>query len=138
MKQVFSLASLLGKGLKKTRLPELGNRELDVLEILWRNEAMTSQATLMQLRGEAISLSTVQSTLERLHRKGMVSRNKAGRSYVYRAKLSRENIISRLMHDIADSFADGDAAPMVSGFLDYLGDDQNMLAARRVKDGRKK
>ena len=56
------------------------------------------------------------------YRKDLVEREKVGRSYVYRPLVTRENIISRLMHDIAESLTDGDATPMVSGFLDYLGD----------------
>lgn len=130
MKKGFSLASLLGKGRGRTRLPDLGTRELAVLDVLWRHNAITSQDVLSELGDESLSLSTVQSTLERLHRKEIVSRAKQGRAYRYRARLSRENIISRLMHDIADNLADGDAAPMVSGFLDYLGDEG------RVRDTR--
>ena len=101
-------------------MPDIGKRELDVLEALWRQGALTSHSTLQQLQSAGISLSTVQSTLERLNRKQLVSREKVGRAYVYAAAISKETIISRMMREIADSLAGGATAPMVSGFLDYL------------------
>lgn len=123
MKRDLSLVSLLGKRPQRDRLPQLGERELGVLEVLWQDGPLTSQAVLERIGADDLSLSTVQSTLERLHRKSLLQRSKDGRSFVYSALMSKQNLISRLMHDIADSLTDGETAPMVSGFLDYLGDD---------------
>lgn len=116
----LSLVSLLGKGLGPSRLPDLGERELAVMDLLWQHGSLTCQDALALMGDGDLSLSTVQSTFERLHRKNLLRREKVGRSFVYAAELTRENVISRLMHDIADSLAAGDATPMVSGFLDYL------------------
>lgn len=118
--KIFSLASLLGTDTRRARLPEIGKRELDALEALWANGALTAQAVLEYMQPDAISLSTVQSTLERLNRKELVAREKVGRSFVYSAALSKQTIISRMMREMADSLTGGDVAPMVSGFLDYL------------------
>lgn len=120
MKHLFSIASWLDSGTQQSRMPDIGKRELDVLEALWRQGALTSHSTLQQLQSAGISLSTVQSTLERLNRKQLVSREKVGRAYVYAAAITKETIISRMMREIADSLAGGETAPMVSGFLDYL------------------
>ncbi len=100
-----------------------------MLETLWQSPSATAQTVLEQLSDSNISLSTVQSTLERLHRKELVDRQKSGRAYIYSARLSRQNIISRLLRDIADSFSNGDTAPMVSGFLDYLADEDAQLSS---------
>jgi len=99
-------------------------RELEVIETLWQQGPLTSLTALQHLESAGITLSTVQSTLERLHRKQLVNREKHGRAFVYTAALSRENMISNIMRDIADSLTDGDTAPMVSGFLDYLDNEQ--------------
>lgn len=130
--KIFSLASLLGSSSQRTRLPEIGKRELDALEALWECGALTAQATLRHMQPTNISLSTVQSTLERLNRKALVSREKVGRSFVYSAALSKQTIISRMMREIADSLTGGDVAPMVSGFLDYLETDDPETDAQRV------
>ncbi len=130
----LSLISLLSKQPAAERLPDLGERELSVLEVLWQRGPLTSQDVLAGITACRISLSTVQSTLERLHRKSLLARRKDGRSFVYEALLSKQDLISRLMHDIAASLTNGDTAPMVSGFLDYLGDEgSEKIAARPAK-----
>ena len=123
MKKLSSIASWLGRTGGPARLPDLGRRELCVLEALWRQSNMTAHSVRQGITDSDISLSTVQSTLERLHRKELVTREKSGRAYVYTAVLSKQNIISGLLREIADNLTDGDTAPMVSGFLDYLGED---------------
>lgn len=76
----------------------------------------------------AVSLSTVQSTLERLHRKEVLVRRKQARAFLYAPKLQRGELISLLLRDIADDIAGGDVASMVSGFVAFLGDDRSRVA----------
>ena len=102
------------------RMPDLGERELDVLEIVWAGGQRSAQDVLDALPGGAVSLSTVQSTLERLHRKELLSRVKAGRAYQYEARVSRSQLIGGMLRDLAQDVAGGDIAPMLSGFLDYV------------------
>ncbi len=101
-------------------LPDLGERELLVLEVLWTNGDATAQSVQRQMPDNDISLSTVQSTLERLYRKGLVERSKQGRAYHYHATVNRSQLISGLLHNMAHHVAAGDLAPMISGFLDYV------------------
>ncbi len=142
MKQRFSLTNWLGSDLRAGRLPDIGMREMDALEALWEHGPLTAQGALTQMKAADISLSTVQSTLERLTRKQLVSREKAGRAYVYKASISKETIISRLMREISDSLAGGEMAPMVSGFLNFLdasGEDASdaLRTQTRKHDGQK-
>ena len=123
MRSKMSLSGWLGRSASPARLPDLGAREFDVLETLWHSGSLTSRQVLERLTAKQLSLSTVQSTLERLHRKGLLERTKASRSFVYTPAVTRENMISRLLHEIAENLADGNSAPMVSGFLEYLGED---------------
>jgi predicted transcriptional regulator len=102
------------------RMPDLGERELDVLEVLWMGGQRSAQDVRNALSGAAVSLSTVQSTLERLHRKELLVRNKTGRAYQYEACVSRSQLIGGLLRDLADDVAGWDIAPMLSGFLDYV------------------
>jgi len=101
----------------------LGERELAVLGVLWLERTQTAQQIIDRMDAWNISLSTVQSTLERLHRKGLVARSKQARAYVYEPQISRSEIISSLLHDMTEEIAGGDMAPVVSGFIDYLGGD---------------
>jgi len=114
-----NLKRWLGINKRHARTPALGQRELAVLEILWQQGTLPARDVQASL-GAEISLSTVQSTLERLHRKQLLLREKHGRAFVYRAAISKSFIISSLLHDIADDLTAGDVNVMVSGFIDYL------------------
>lgn len=107
---------------RPARTPALGERERAVLEVLWHDGQLSAQDVLAAMGAAGIGLSTVQSTLERLHRKGLLVRTKAGRAYVYKATVTKSAIISSLLRDIADDLAGGDTAPMISGFMEYIGE----------------
>lgn len=126
----FKLPGLISrsKSSNRQRLPDLGERELLVLETLWSLGEATAQTVQARMPDRAISLSTVQSTLERLHRKQLVKRIKSGRAYNYVAMLDRSQLICELLRDINQYVAAGDSAPMISGFLDYLADESPALA----------
>lgn len=107
-----------------TRAPDLGPRELDVLDRLWSGEHLTSAEIAARLGPESVTLSTVQSTLERLHRKGIVARDKAGRAFRYRVLLTRSQLIGLMLRDLAEDLGDGDPALLISGFVEFAaGDD---------------
>lgn len=97
--------------------PTLGTLELEVLEIIWGGAPTTAQAVLEQLRRRRITLTTVQSTLERLTRKALITRTKDGRAYVYRPRVSREELIADLLRGVSEQIATGRMEPLLSGFL---------------------
>lgn len=113
----------------RQRTPSLGDRELAVLDVLWSDSPLTAQQVLDAMPDPDISLSTIQSTLERLYRKSVLSRQKQGRAFLYAPLMDRQALISSLLRDIADDLAGGELAPMVSGFIDFLGDDGSRFAS---------
>ena len=112
--------SWLGMKRTATRAPALGRRELAVLDVLWQRGELTAQQVLTHMETTSIGLSTVQTTLERLHRKDLLIRSKCGRAYLYKPSISKSDIISNLLRDIAAEIAGGDTNVMVSGFIDYM------------------
>lgn len=122
----MTLKSLLGGG-RRSRMPELGPRETDALDHLWESGSLSAQELRQRIDSTTVSLNTIQSTLERLHRKGIVSRAKDGRLYRYSAALTRAELISRLLRDLAEDVGGGELAPMISGFADFVaGDDPDV------------
>ncbi|MBX3706806.1 MAG: BlaI/MecI/CopY family transcriptional regulator [Pseudomonadales bacterium] len=117
------LGNWFGVRRPRARMPVLGERELATLEALWLHPASTAQEIIDHAKHWKVSLSTVQSTLERLHRKGLASRTKHFRAYRYEAVVTRSEIISSLLHDMMEEISGGDMAPVVSGFVDFLGSD---------------
>jgi predicted transcriptional regulator len=60
-----------------------GMLEDEVLAALWRGEQPMTPAEVQASVDGMLAYTTVMTTLTRLHRKGMVTRSRAGRGYVY-------------------------------------------------------
>jgi predicted transcriptional regulator len=114
------LMGWLGIKRKAAVTPILGERELAVLETLWREKTLSAQQILDSLPNSTITLNTVQSTIERLYRKKLLLRQKQGRAYFYEAAINKSDIIHTLLSDISNELAQGDMSPMISGFLKFL------------------
>ena len=107
-------------GSQSNALPRLGELELAVMEALWRESgqsAISLQQRLPSVRRS--SLSTVQSTLERLHRKSLVSRQKQGHAYVYSARLERAELLGRLLGGVIRQLHTGSLDPILASFVDF-------------------
>lgn len=134
----LKLAELLRRRVRRQQGPTLGARELEVMKIFWQAQALSAKQVLQRLPDQTLSLSTMQSTLERLYRKELLLREKAGRFYVYRAAVSRSQVISQLLGDIAEQVGDGEMAPMISGFMTFVGMEHTELDPVSIPDADEK
>jgi predicted transcriptional regulator len=101
-------------------LPRLGELELTLLKALWarpNQSAANLQCALPD--SHACSLSTVQSTLERLHRKALVQRDKHGHAYLYCARLGRSELLGKLLGGVIRQLHTGSLEPILSSFVDF-------------------
>jgi predicted transcriptional regulator len=71
--------------------PRLGEREREVLEVLWIEGSATVQQVADCLQ-TALAYTTVMTTLDRLYKKGLLRRNKRDRAFVYRPALSKSDL----------------------------------------------
>lgn len=82
--------------------------ELACLTILWkRGEADVGEVQEALHESRPLAYTTVMTVLERLSRKGMVSRHKSGRSFRYRPARDREEMRSLAVKQLIDQFFDG-------------------------------
>ncbi len=109
----------------------LGELELLVLEALWQQPHLDAKAICEKLpRNKVPSLSTVQSTLERLYKKNLVDRIKQGHSYNYFSSVSRSKLLARLMSDVIHLLHDGRLETILSSFVNVAADlDDKSLTA---------
>jgi predicted transcriptional regulator len=128
----------------------LGRLEVRVLEELWRRkEGATVRDVHVSFAG-ALAYTTLMTTLDRLHRKGVLDRHKAGRAYVYRPRLSREELERDMASDLIGGLLDGSAQavpPVLSCIVDAVGERDRLLLdeldrlvrekRRRLKEGRR-
>lgn len=108
-------------GRKYSPLPTLGPLEQAVLEYLWRageSDVIGVHAAVSSRSG--VSVNTVGSALERLHRKHLVRRDKVSHAYRYRAAMGRDDFLARRLVTGAgglDSFA---RSGLLASFLDLV------------------
>ncbi len=76
-------------------MPNLGDLELQVMEVLWRTDtAMSVREVLAELtKDRDLAYTTVMTVLDRLSKKGRVTRELHGRAWYYLPAESRANLI---------------------------------------------
>jgi len=120
----------------------LGRLEVAVLDHLWSSglaEVRAVHAAVGAARG--ISPNTVHSALERLVRKGLAERRKAGRAYQYRARLSREEWMAHGLERLASEVPGTPADTLIAAFVDMTeraGETQLAELERRVRARRRR
>ncbi len=80
-------------------MPNLGDLELQVMEVLWRTDhAMSVREVLADLTtGRELAYTTVMTVLDRLSKKGRVTRELQGRAWYYRPAESRASLMAAEM-----------------------------------------
>ena len=99
-----------------------GPLEIRVLEALWARQAPAAVRDL-QPEFPGVAYTTLMTTLDRLFRKGTLSRAKSGRAFVYRPKSSQQELISEIAGSTFATLLPGDAdavRPILSMFVDTV------------------
>ena len=97
------------KGLE-IRLHEL---EAAIMDIVWAKQLRSFAVSdvLAQLeRKREIAYTTVMTTVVRLHDKGLLSRERDGRRYLYSPKLTREQFLESTAREVLDKAVGGQQA----------------------------
>jgi predicted transcriptional regulator len=118
--RMSSLEQVLGTVAPKSRSPrravlDLAPLELDCMNTLWP----VGEATVREIRDllasrRARAYTTIMTIMDRLARKGVVERRKAGRAYVYRAKLSAEDARAQALAQVVENFFGGSKAALLA------------------------
>ncbi|GAA2143531.1 BlaI/MecI/CopY family transcriptional regulator [Kitasatospora kazusensis] len=102
----------------RTRRRGQGELESQVLALLQRAEAPTTAGWLQQHLDGDLAYTTVVTILSRLHAKGAVHRNRAGRSYVWLAAADEAGLAALRMRRVLDSGTNRDA--VLASFVSTL------------------
>jgi predicted transcriptional regulator len=89
---------------KHDRLPPA--LELEVLKVLWAGEEERTVAAVQEAMKpyRPLAYTTVLTLLERLYRKGQVTRRKQGRGYAYRPLLERDTALDLALERLTKDF----------------------------------
>jgi predicted transcriptional regulator len=123
------------------RVRGFGELEVVIMDRIW-NRASSASTTVREIFDELaaereIAYTTVMSTMDNLHSKGWLARERDGKAYRYWATLSREEHSARLMSEALDGGGRSDL--VLSHFVEQIGPEESdrLRAALRRLSRRK-
>lgn len=99
------------------RMSDLGELELEVMQLVWDKEEITAEQVREKLTRSAKE-STVRTVLRRLEDKGFVTHSVDGRTFVFRAVEARQEVAARAVKRIVDWFCKGSIEEVLVGMAD--------------------
>jgi predicted transcriptional regulator len=91
------------------------------MRVLWRNGSATAADVHRALEADrGLAYTTVATLLKRLEDKGVVSRERDGRHFIYQATVAESEVRRSMVGSLVDQLFKGDPAELVSHLL---GDD---------------
>jgi len=102
----------------------LGSLQSAVMDVLWRcpNSTVSQVEKLLQ-DDRDIAHTTVLTTLDRMHRKGWLVREKEGKAFVYSARFSKEEFENGIAREVISALFSQFTQPALSAFVDMVSDD---------------
>src|SRR3982075_3432891 len=98
-------------------LPELGDLEPEVMQLVGANGPVTAEAVRERL-SRPLKESTVRTVLRRLEEKGYIIHTIDGRTYVYEPSGPRGQIAARAVRRIVDWVCNGSVEEVLVGMVD--------------------
>ena len=119
---------------------QLGELEKLVLQYFWQGceaDAKTVHAYFEKRRGG--TLNTIQSTLDRLFRKGLLGREKQGHAFIYRTAMDRQAFIGKLVEEIGADYEADPGSTLIAAFSSISGklSDEQIAALERLIEARR-
>lgn len=108
------------------RLPELGDLEHEVMQLVWAHGLVTAEVVRERL-SRRLKESTVRTVLRRLEEKGYANHTVDGRTYVYHAAEERSRVAAKAVQRIVDWFCNGSMEEVLVGMVDNAMLDQQQL-----------
>ena len=112
--------------MRSERLPDLGDLEREVMQLIWANGSLTAEFVRERL-ARRLKESTVRTVLRRLEEKGYVNHALEGRTYVYQATHPRGKVAAKAVQRIVDWFCNGSVEEVLVGMVDSAMIDQRQL-----------
>lgn len=105
------------------------------MDRLWAaGRPMLVREVLEELREQRpLAYTTVMTVMDKLHRKGWLTREREGRAYLYQPSASRETYAAELM---SQAFSQaGDATTTLIHFIETMSPDEAAALRRALNDG---
>ncbi len=113
-----------------SRRRQSGSLESEVLATLWAADKPLTAGEVVEALGGELAYNTVQTILTRLHGKGAVRREQAGRAHAYTPVLDEAGLAANRMRAMLDR--GGDHAAVLTTFLGTLTPDEEATLAQLI------
>ena len=107
------MMGLLKQRISRTDPPALGPLEIAVMEILW-DRGESNVHDVVEKLGRPLAYTTVMTTLDRLYKKGLLSRHKSERAFLYSTRQTRLEWEQKRAGEFVAGFLNG---PQAAGEL---------------------
>ncbi len=127
----------------KNASQHLGELELMVMKALWGRDSATGKEVWVEIKtSRKAALTTVLTVLDRLFRKGLVSKSKDDSLLVYRPLITKEEYTKETAGKMLKSYMSLSSSSLLASFVDALddlhdGELENLLALieKKKKEG---
>jgi predicted transcriptional regulator len=107
----------------------LGELERRAMEVVWQKQELSVRDLFDELK-KRWAYTTLMTTLDRLHKKGILNRRKEGRAFLYSPRISQKQLDEGIATDLIDSLlvhSAGDTAPLLSCFVEVVSEKDRSL-----------
>jgi predicted transcriptional regulator len=102
----------------------LGQLEASIMDVIWDAEGSVCVEDVRSALASTkeAAYTTIMTTLDRLYKKGFLSRERRGKAYYYLARVTRAEMGSNVTKQVIDGLLRTFAEPAISYFVEALGD----------------
>ena len=119
--------------MEKLKLDDL---QLKIMQVLWREGEVGVSDIQEQLKvkeDRELAITTLNTVLQRLYKRGIVNYRKEGRQYIYRAEVTEKETQSSMASNLIDRLFKGKSSVLVNHLLESSAFDQDELEDLKKK-----
>ncbi len=110
-------------------IASLGKLERETINEVWKQKEVSVRCVETAL-GERVAYTTIMTTLDRLYKKGLLTRRKEGRAFLYSARYSPEELERGVTEDVISSLLDAGTErvePVLACIVDAVSEHDRVL-----------
>lgn len=119
--------------MEKLKLDDL---QLKIMQVLWKEGEVGVSDIQDQLKARddrELAITTLNTVLQRLYKRGIVNYRKAGRQYIYRAEVTEKETQSSMTSSLVDRLFKGKSSVLVNHLLESSAFDHDELEELKQK-----
>lgn len=118
-------------------LNSISNLEADIMKIIWEKKEVTVREVHEEILKKEVGVrekgftpyTTIMSTMTHLAKKKILDQNRIGKTYIYTAKVDKQQLSKSLIRTVADTLLEGSSRELVSKFLS----DTDKLSTKNIE-----